>query len=82
MKLYFSKQGKNSKWKVFISTDTELSFIRMIEIYQTCWSIEVFFKESKQLLGLGKCQSNDFDGQIADTTTTFIQYILLTYIQT
>jgi predicted nucleic acid-binding Zn finger protein len=78
MKLYFSKQGKNGKWKVFISTDTELSFIRMIEIYQTRWSIEVFFKETKQLLGLGKCQSNDFDGQIADTTTTFIQYILLT----
>jgi len=30
------------------------------------------------LLGLGKCQSNDFDAQIADTTITMIQYILLT----
>jgi len=50
----------------------------MIEIYQTRWSIEVFFKESKQMLGLGRCQSNDFDAQIADTTTTFIQHILLT----
>jgi hypothetical protein len=37
-----------------------------------------FFKEAKQLLGLGKCQSNDFDAQIADTTITLIQYILLT----
>ncbi len=36
------------------------------------------FKEAKQLLGLGKCQSNDFDAQIADTTITMIQHILLT----
>ena len=39
---------------------------------------QVFFREAKQLLGLGKCQSNDFDAQIADTTITLIQHILLT----
>ena len=77
-KLFFSKQGKNGKWKVFICTDTTLSFIKMIEIYQIRWTIEVFFKESKQLLGLGKCQSNDFDAQIADLTITMIQHIILT----
>ena len=38
----------------------------------------VFFKEAKGLLGLGKCQSNDFDAQIADATITMIQYILIT----
>lgn len=78
MKLFFSKQGKNGKWKVFLCTDTKLSFIKMIEIYQTRWTIEVFFKETKQLLGLGRCQSNSFDAQIADTTITMIQHILLT----
>ena len=78
LKLFFSKQGKNGNWKVFLCTNTDLSFIKMIEIYQTRWTIEVFFKESKQLLGLGRCQSNDFDAQIADTTITMIQYILLT----
>lgn len=78
LKLFFSKQGKNGKWKVFICTDTKLTFIRMIEIYQTRWSIEVFFKEAKQLLGLGKCQSNDFGAQIADATITLVQHILLT----
>ena len=77
LKMFFSRQGKNGKWKVFITTNTELSFIRMIEIYQIRWSVEVFFKEAKQLLGLGKCQSNDFDAQIADTTITMIQHILL-----
>ena len=78
IKLFFSKQGKNGKWKVFLCTDTKLSFIKMLEIYQIRWTIEVFFKESKQLLGLGRCQSNNFDAQIADTTITMVQYILLT----
>ena len=78
LKIFFSRQGKNGKWKVFVTTDTALSFIKMIEIYQIRWSIEVFFKESKQLLGLGRCQANDFDSQIADTTITMIQHILLT----
>lgn len=78
VKLFFSRQGVNGKWKVFITTDTAISFIRMIEIYQIRWTIEVFFKESKQLLGLGKCQSNDFDAQIADTTISMLQHIMLT----
>ena len=39
--------------------------------------MEVFFKECKQLLNLGKSQSSNFDGQIADTTVTLIAYILL-----
>ena len=59
--LFFSRNGKNGKWRVFLCTDTSLSFKRMIEIYQIRWTIEVFNKEAKQLLGLGKCQSNDFD---------------------
>jgi hypothetical protein len=78
VKLFFSKQGKNGKWRVFITTNTSLSFIEMIKIYQIRWSIEVFFKEAKQLLGLGSCQSIDFDAQIADTTMVMIQHMLIT----
>jgi hypothetical protein len=78
IKLFFSKQGKNGKWKVFLCTNTKLSFISMIEIYQTRWTIEVFYKESKQLFGLGKCQSNGFEAQIAHATITMILHILLT----
>ena len=78
IKLFFSKQGTNGNWKVILSTDTCLSFVQMIEIYQTRWTIEVFFCETKNLLGLGKCQSNDFEAQIADITITMIQHILMT----
>ena len=72
------KQMENGKWKVLLTTDISLSFIKMVEIYQTRWTIEVFFKESKQLLRMGSCQSNDFDAQIADTTITMLQHLLLT----
>jgi hypothetical protein len=77
--LFFTRQGKGGKWKVFLTTDTKLSFVKLMEIYQIRWSIEVFFKEAKQLLNLGGCQSNDFDAQIADTTVSMIAYILLSF---
>jgi hypothetical protein len=78
IKLFFSRKGKRGKWKTFITTNTQLSFSKMIEIYQIRWTIEVFFKESKQLLGLGTDQANDFDSQIAATTITLLQHILIT----
>jgi len=59
------------------TTDTNLGFVRMIEIYHTRWAIEVFFKEVKQLLSLGKNQSTNFDVQVAQTTITMIQYLLI-----
>jgi predicted nucleic acid-binding Zn finger protein len=77
--LFFSRIGTNGDWKVILTTDTKLSFLQTIEIYQIRWSIEVFFKETKQLLNLGGCQSSTFDAQIADTTITMIAYILLAF---
>jgi len=77
--LFFSRIGTNGDWKVILTTDTKLSFLQTIEIYQIRWSIEVFFKEAKQLLNLGGCQSSNFDAQIADTTITMIAYILLAF---
>lgn len=77
VKLFFSRKGKNGKWKTFLTTNTSLSFIQMLEIYAIRWSIEVFFKESKQLLSLGKEQANDFDSQLASVSLIMIQYILI-----
>jgi len=77
MQLFITRQSKNGKWKLLVTTDLELSYIQAVEIYQIRWSIEVFFKESKQYLQLGKSQSNDFDAQIADTTISNIVYLIL-----
>jgi hypothetical protein len=77
--LFFSRIGTNGDWKVILTTNTKLSFLQTIEIYQIRWSIEIFFKETKQLLNLGGCQSSTFEAQIADTTITMIAYILLAF---
>ena len=74
--IFLSKKGVNGKWHTILSTDTSLSFVKMIETYNIRWTIEVFFKEMKQLFGLGKCQSTNFDVQVAQTTIAMIQYLL------
>lgn len=77
VKLLFSKTTRKGNWNLLLSTDLNLNFEQAYKIYSTRWTIEVFFKESKQYLGLGKCESQDFDAQIARTTITMIQYNLL-----
>ena len=77
VKLYFFKASKKGNWNGIMTTNTKLTFEQAYKIYSTRWSIEVFFKESKQNFGLGKCQSQDFDAQIAATTLSMIQYNLL-----
>jgi len=65
--------------EVFLTTDTSLSFIKMVELYQIRWIVEVFNKEAKGLFNLGGCQSSNFDAQIADTTISMIAYMLLSF---
>lgn len=77
VKLFFTKKGKNGNWHTLLSTDTNLTFTKALTIYSKRWTIEVFFKEVKQLLGLGKTQSTNFDVQIAQTTIIMIQYLLI-----
>lgn len=75
--IFITKRGVNGAWHTIVSTNTNLTFVRTMEIYNIRWTIEVFFKEAKQLLGLGKSQSTNFDVQIAQTTVTMIQYLLV-----
>jgi len=77
LKLWFSRYSKRGKWHLLITTDLSLTFNKAIEIYNIRWSIEVFFKESKQYLKLAKSQATDFDAQLADITIAMMQYILL-----
>ena len=41
IKMFFSQKGSKGKWRVFITTDTSLVFIKMIEIYQIRWTVGV-----------------------------------------
>jgi len=77
--LFFVKMGRCNKWHLLATTNLSLSFVNLMEIYQIRWSIEVFFKESKQFLGLSNCSSNTFDAQIAHLTIVMMQHIMLSF---
>ena len=79
--MFFVNIGKGENWRLLVSSDLNISFNKLMEVYKIRWTIEVFFKEAKQYLLLGKSQSQDFDAQIADTTLSLIRYILLSYYE-
>lgn len=80
--LFFYKEKKRgTPWQAIISTDRKLGAIQAYKIYQNRWPIEVSYKELKQLLGFGKCQSRDFDGQISDLTCCLMAYNHLSMIK-
>lgn len=77
-KLFLIKYGTKGNFRAVLTTNVKLNFIEMMDIYKIRWSIEVFFKECKQYLRLGKYQSTNFDGQIASLTITMITHTVLT----
>ena len=77
VRLFFVKRSKNGVWNGLITTNTALDFFEAYRIYSQRWALEVVFKECKGLLGLGKCQANNFASQIAATSLTALQYNIL-----
>jgi hypothetical protein len=74
------KKKKEPRWAAFLSTDTRLQAATIIRKYTLRWPIEVCFKECKQMLNLGKDQSNNFNAQVFATTVSFMRYNLLNYM--
>ncbi len=54
VKVFLIHKEKRGAWYTIISTDISLNFNQMMNLYKKRWSIKVFFKEAKQLLGLEK----------------------------
>ena len=77
MKAYWVRMKGQESWKMLISTDTALKFGTAMKYYQIRWTIEVYFKECRQNLGISNCQSTDFDAQIAHITIVNITFITL-----
>ena len=63
-------------WNMGLISRSVFNTLKML-----CKALHNIFKECKQNLLLGKCQSNDFDAQIADATLCMIRYILLSYCE-
>ena len=81
VKLIFCRTSKKAPWKALLTTDLAIKFDKAYRTHATRWTIEVFHKEAKQYLNLGKCQSQDFDAQIAATTISLIQYNVLSLVR-
>jgi hypothetical protein len=74
------RKEKEPKWVAFLSTDTRLQAATVMKKYTRRWACEVFFKESKQLLSLGKDASNSFQSQVCATTISFMRYAIINYL--
>ena len=81
VKLFFCRASKRASWNALLTTNLNLNFEEAYRIYSKRWTIEVFFKECKQYLNLCKCQSQDFDAQIATISICILQYNLLSVVK-
>lgn len=69
--------GGANRWALFLSTDRAISPAAILETYALRWSIEVYFKEAKQYLGLLWEQTETFASHLASIHLTAVRYCLL-----
>ena len=81
VRLFFCRRGKREGWKILLTTNVKLDFLRAYEIYAMRWAIEVFFADSKRLLNLAGCSARDFSSQIAHVSLVMIRYNLLASVK-
>jgi hypothetical protein len=79
-KLPGAKLSPKPSWAAFFSTDTALTAPEVVKKFISRWSIEVFFKEAKTMLGLGKDPGQSFQAQICAMTLTLLRYNLLAFL--
>lgn len=80
VRLVFSapvRDFESNPWVVFLCTDATLSDAKILQAYSLRWSIEVYFKEIKQNLGLFKEQSGRYQVAYASVHLAAIRYLLL-----
>jgi IS4 transposase len=79
VKLLLTSDG-HKKWHGFLATDLSLDASQIVGYYSRRWAIEVFFKDAKQMLCLGKEKSKAFDAAVAGYSVMMIRYLLLIYL--
>jgi len=79
VRILFVSDGKK-KWHAFLSTDLELEPSESLTYYACRLAIEVFFKDTKQMLYLGKEQSEILDAVVTCYSLVMLRCLLLVYI--
>ena len=76
----FSRKKTDPRILGLVTDDPHLSASQMIKAYDDRWSIEVFFKDTKQLLGLGQYQNVSLEAAVTHLHLVCSAYALLTHI--
>ncbi len=76
----FSRKKNEPRILGLVTDAPKLSAAQMIRIYDQRWNIEVFFKDSKQLLGLGQYQNVSLEAAVTHLHLVCLAYALLTHI--
>lgn len=80
VRLVFSapaRQSRSDSWVVFLCTEPSLDDQTILQAYCLRWSVEVYFKEIKQHLGLWKEQSGRYQVAYASVHLAALRYLLL-----
>lgn len=80
VKLVFSRRPYESCWIALATDETRWSAKTVLSHYLSRWGIEVFFKMSKQYLGLGDYQLLRYRGIERYLCLVLIAYLLLTHL--
>ena len=78
--IIFSRKNKERLIMGIVTDHPTLTASKIITSYETRWSIEVFFKDSKQLLGLGHYQNRPYRAAVTHLHLVSFAYALLTHI--
>lgn len=80
VKLVFSRRPKESSWICLVTNETRWSMSTVLSHYLRRWGIEVFFKMSKQNLGLGDYHLLRYRGIERYLCLVLIAALLLTHL--
>jgi hypothetical protein len=64
------------QWHAFLCTEDGVEIKETLDYYSRRWAIECYFKDCRQLLGLGKDQSETFDAVVAWAKVLFFGFHL------
>jgi len=79
-RVVFSRKNREKNILPIVSDDPKLSAQQIIKTYTGRWSIEVFFKDTKQYLGLGQYQNGTYRATVTHLHLVCFAYALLTHI--
>ena len=80
VKLVFSRRPRDAAWVCLVTNETRWSISTVLSHYLRRWGIEVFFKMSKQHLGLGDYHLLRYRGIERYLCLALIAHLLLTHL--